>query len=122
METNVLIENLNLSDSEWELLNKNEYNIIFNSLDMDNFLSPEMTMVIIDIAQNIGYDAAYDLLKFIFLKIIYIAKNVFKGNKQNTIRIILAEKEYTISSDFDLTESQKDKLIDAAIKKMLEND
>lgn len=126
MKTNVLVENLNLPESEWDLLNKNEHNVIFNPLDTNNFLPPEMIMVIVDIAQNIGYNAAYDLLKFIISKIIYMVKIIIKGNKecnnQNTIRIISDGKEYTMSFNFDLTDSQKDKLIDAAIKKLLKND
>ena len=81
MNTVVLIENLKLTEAELEQLNaNNEHGIVFSSLDEDSFLPEEIVFVIIQIAQNIGYNAIYDSLKFVVSKVINLTESKIKNN------------------------------------------
>lgn len=84
----------------------------------DSFL----IMLLIQLGQNIGFNAAYDLLKYIFNQLFLLLSKKPQSITEHVTRInvVLGEKTYSISCNFPLTQKQKDKLIDAAIKKLLQ--
>lgn len=81
----------------------------------DFSFSPETVMLIIELIQNIGYNAAYDLIKSAILLI--ISKIPTSPTKDTKIILINGEQKSEIYLSFEATEEQKDRLIDAAIEK-----
>ncbi len=78
-------------------------------------LPPEIVMIVIELLQNIGYSAAYDLIKVSVLSIVSKISNSLK--KEIRVIVINGDKRSEIILPFDVTEEQKNKLVDAAIEK-----
>lgn len=121
MNTVVLIENLKLTEAELEQMNaNNEHGIVFSSLDEDSFLPEEIVFVIIQIAQNIGYNAIYDSLKFVVSKVINLTESKIKNN-DTKIEFQYNENKASFNCNFTLTQEQKNEIIEAILEKMLNN-
>lgn len=121
MNTVVLIENLKLTEADLELLNaNNEHGIVFGSLDEDSFLPEEIVFVIIQIAQNIGYNAIYDSLKFVVSKVINLTESKIKNN-DTKIEFQYNDNKASFSCNFTLAQEQKNEIIEAILEKMLNN-
>lgn len=80
-------------------------------------ISPEVVMVIIELLQNMGYNATYDLLKISISSII----SKLHLNKRHETRIVVLVDgiKSEIRLNLDISEEQKDKLIDATIERFL---
>lgn len=121
MNTVVLIENLKLTEADLEHLNaNNEHGIVFGSLDEDGFLPEEIVFVIIQIAQNIGYNAIYDSLKFVVSKVINLTESKIKNN-DTKIEFQYNDNKASFSCNFTLAQEQKNEIIEAILEKMLNN-
>lgn len=121
MNTVVLIENLKLTEADLEHLNaNNEHGIVFSSLDEDSFLPEEIVFVIIQIAQNIGYSAIYDTLKFVVSKVINLTESKIKNN-DTKIEFQYNENKASFSCNFTLAQEQKNEIIETILEKMLNN-
>lgn len=112
--TNEMIEELNEQTDDCQY---------FLSKQKDMFIPPEFIAIVIELLHNLSYSATYDILKMILLSI--ISKLSFKykkesAEKETDIIIIYNNNKIEFKTSFELSESQKDKVIDAAIKKMLE--
>ncbi|MFR1841315.1 MAG: hypothetical protein ACLUV3_06385 [Oscillospiraceae bacterium] len=121
MKTNIFIDACELLPDDIEYLNSNadEKDVTFSLINTKKLLSPEFIIILIELAKNIGYSAAYDMLKFSLSKIIGIfSKKNPKGTKK--FEIVCNQNKYSLTCDFPLTQEQQDKLIDAAIKKFIE--
>lgn len=81
--------------------------------------SPEMITFVFDIVKNVGYNALYDLIKFVLLKVI----NEVQIHTKNDTKITLIHNDdvYRFDFSFELNEEQKNKLIDAAIEHMFKD-
>lgn len=121
MNTIVLIDGITLTDADLEFLNyDNENGVFFGTTNQKNFLPAETVLIIIEIAQNLGYSAIYDILKFSLLKVVDFVGNKTE-NKETKIEIDCNGKKVSLNCNFVLTKKQKDKFIDAAIKKLLDD-
>lgn len=121
MNTVVLIENLKLTEADLEHLNaNNEHGIVFGSLDEDSFLPEEIVFVIIQIAQNIGYSAIYDSLKFVVSKVINLTESKIKNN-DTKIEFQYNDNKASFSCNFTLAQEQKNEIIETILEKMLNN-
>ena len=121
MNTIVLIDGVTLTDADLELLNNdNENGVVFGSTNQKNFLPPETVLLIVELGNNLGYNAIYDVLKFILLKVVGFIKNKTE-NIETKIEIACNGKKASLDCNFELTEKQKDKFIDAAIKNLLDD-
>jgi hypothetical protein len=121
MNTVVLIENLKLTEADLEHLNaNNEHGIVFGSLDEDSFLPEEIVFVIIQIAQNIGYNAIYDSLKFVVSKVINLTESKIKNN-YTKIEFQYNDNKASFSCNFTLAQEQKNEIIETILEKMLNN-
>jgi len=121
MKTNIFIDACELLPDDIEYLNSNadEKDVTFSLINTKKLLSPEFIIILIELAKNIGYSAAYDMLKFSLSKIIGIfSKKNPKGTKK--FEIVCNQNKYSLTCDFPLTQEQQDKLIDAVIKKFIE--
>ena len=120
MKCKVTVDSSSLTVSDMEFLNEGEAEIRFFRTDANNFLPPGVIFVLIELGQNIGYNAAYDALKYALGKLMAVFTGKKSERKSETkIEIACGEERYSISCSFELTEVQKDKLVDAAAKKLL---
>lgn len=95
--------------------------ISFNLLEIRNFLPPEVILILIEVGNEVGYglatNALYDVLKLTLRCI--IEKLSSKRPEQKTeIEIVCNDKRHSFSCNFQLTEEQKNKLIDALAQKL----
>ena len=68
MKCSVLIDSNLISKDEVRILNEPDKGISFSSTETSSFLPAEMVLILIDLAQNIGYSAAYDAIKKILIE------------------------------------------------------
>lgn len=119
MKCELIIDSSLLTENDMMLLNNGEEEIRFSKTDTNDFFPPEVILVLIEIGRNIGYNAVYDAVKYALGKLVA----VFAGKKRKAetkMEIACGDKRYSVSFNFELTEEQKDKLVDAAAKKLLE--
>lgn len=86
-------------------------------------VSPDMFIIIFEILKNLGNNATYDLLKMALLEIISKIGAIRKQksmSKITTIIVITDEKRTEVNISFELNEEQKNKVVDAAIKKLFD--
>lgn len=82
--------------------------------------SYEILLIIFELMKNISFSTAYDILKFTLLN---IYKQIVKKeltSKIQFLKITNGSKVCTIETNMQLTDEQKNKLIDATIKDLLE--
>lgn len=120
MKCKFVIDSSLLTADDIGILNDEEKEISFLKVDSKNFLPAEIVLVLIELGQNIGYSAAYDIIKYALNKLMTLFKKRTQEDSKIKIDLAYGEKIYSITCNFDLTEEQKDKLIDAAAKKLLE--
>ncbi len=114
--TTVFIDGFLLDDIESTNTEAFEKNIEFINGSDSDILDSTLIIVAIQLLQSISFDVAYDILKYILNKI--FAK--LPHNKSSyTIQITCNKKVFVVYVDFEMTEEQKDKLVNAAIQKFL---
>jgi hypothetical protein len=121
MEHTVNLVGINISDSDMNdisLLFK-EKSICLVSFQKENFLPDAIGVIIIQLAQCIPYNIMYDTMKYILLKI--ISKIKLTSNQGTLISIKTNDRHSEISLSFDLTDKQKNKMVDAVIQKLLDD-
>ena len=90
------------------------------SYNATNFISSDVLgILIIQFAQSISFSAAYDMLKYILLVVMTKMSNLKTNANQTYISIELNNKTSKVAFSFDLTDEQKDKLIDVVAQKLL---
>lgn len=83
-------------------------------------IPPDIIIIVCELLKNIEYSATYDLLKSAFLFVISRIHEIHKNKAPETKITIYCNGEIAeITLPFELTEGQKDRIIDAAIKKFL---
>lgn len=86
-------------------------------------ISEDMLIIIFEILKNLEYNAIYDLLKMALLEIIskiYTLKKHKSMSKTTSIIVIVNEKRTEVNLPFELSEEQKNKVVDAAINKLFD--
>ena len=121
MKCELIIDSSLLTENDMVLLNEGGKEIQCCKTDTNHFFPPEVILILIDLSQNMAYSAAYDTVKYALGKLV----SMFTGKRgkektQTKMEIACGDKRYSLSFDFELTEEQKNKLVDAAAKKLLE--
>lgn len=85
-------------------------------------MSPDMIIIIFEIIKNLGINATYDLVKMALLEIIskICTKKQGSMSKMTSIIVIVNDKRTEVDLSFELNEEQKNKVVDAAIKKLFD--
>lgn len=87
-------------------------------------ISEDMLIIIFEILKNLEYSAIYDLLKMALLEIISkiyaLKKHKFMSKTTTSIIVIVNEKRTEVNLPFELSEEQKNKVVDAAINKLFD--
>lgn len=86
-------------------------------------MSPDMLIIIFEILKNLGTNATYDLVKMALLEII---SKIYVIRKQNSVPgttsivVIVNDKRAEVNVSFELDKEQKNKVVDAAIRKLFD--
>lgn len=126
MNCKLMVDSSFLTENDILLLNKKEKEIQFSQMKTHNFLPPEVIFVLIELSRNITYSAAYDAVKYALNKLISTLSEK-KSNEppqieapKTKMEIVCGDQKYSVSFSFELTENQKNQLVDVAAKKLLE--
>lgn len=119
MEKNIAIITCNDCDQAIiDELNSNSNGIIYKMANRRNIISSsDIIIIMYELVKNICYSTSYDLLKTSILMILSkIKPHSFRAKK---IVIIFNNKKSEIIFPFELNDEQKDKVVNAAIEKIL---
>lgn len=125
MKTTVTINTDLLNSQDMNNCNQEAdgYDVEFQVLETNSFLPSGLILVLIETAQNVGYNALYDLLKYSLFRLLSVISDKTSkiGSEQKTkITISIDKKKFSINCSFPLSESQQEKIIDAAVEKFRE--
>ncbi len=121
MKCELIIDSPLLTKNDIILLNKGEKEIQFLKIETHNLFPPEIMLILIQLAENIGYSVIYDIIKYALCKLkALLTEKKTKQPSRIKIEIVCGRQKCSIACNFELTENQKDKLLDAAIKKLME--
>lgn len=122
MKCEVMIDSPLLTEKDEILLNQGEKEIRFFRTETHHFLPPEAILILVEFGKSIGYSAAYDILKYALGKFITVLiQQKKKKTVQTKMEIVCGDTMYSLCFNFELTKDQKDKLVDAAARKLLES-
>lgn len=101
-----------------ELIASN-HDVDITFLPQKNFASSSAAVIIaFEFVKNLAYNTSYDLMKCMTVSLLGKIKSSQKKN--TSITITKGTERSQIDFSFELTEEQRDRLIDAAIQKLLE--
>ena len=85
----------------------------------NNFLPADIVLILMNLVENVGYNAAYDIIKQCVSQVYSIISH--KKHKPASFHLKLSYNGNEISCDINtsLTDDQRDKLIDAVAQKIL---
>lgn len=119
MKCSVLIDSSLIDKEDVRTLNESDNDISYSATETSGFLPTEVVLVLIDLAQNIGYSAAYDAVKYVAAKIILLISKKRKKESETRFELTCNGKKFSMKMDCPLTEQQVDKLVDAAAQALL---
>lgn len=82
-------------------------------------VTPGEILIIYELVRNLSYNAIYDFLKLSLSAIISKIKSKNRAEKDTQITVIIGSEKSIMNIPFELTDVQKDKIVDAAITKFL---
>ena len=115
----VIIDSCLLDKEDMSILNAQSENIRYSLVKSSGFISSEVILVLVDLARNIGYNAAYDILKNTILKIYTLVKSKKKPSPNLQFEISCNGSVFSLRGNKELSDAQMDKLVDAAVKVLL---
>ena len=119
MKCSVLIDSSLIDKEDVRTLNESDNDISYSATETSGFLPAEVVLVLIDLAQNIGYSAAYDAIKYVAAKIVLLISKKKKKESETRFELACNGKKFSLKMDCPLTEQQVDKLFDAAAQALL---
>ena len=119
MKCSVLIDSSLIDKEDVRTLNESDNDISYSATETSGFLPAEVVLVLIDLAQNIGYSAAYDAIKYVAAKIVLSISKKKKKESETRFELTCNGKKFSLKMDCPLTEQQVDKLVDAAAQALL---
>ena len=115
----VTIDSCLINKEDMLILNDQSENISYNFVKSSGFLSPEVILVLVDLVNNIGYNAAYDILKSTILKIVMLIKRKKDSHTNLQFEISCNGSVFSLRGNKELSDQQMDKLVDAAVNVLL---
>lgn len=119
MKCSVLIDSSLIDKEDVRTLNESDNDISYSATETSGFLPTEVVLILIDLAQNIGYSAAYDAIKYVAAKIVLLISKKRKKESETRFELTCNGKKFSMKMDCPLTEQQVDKLVDAAAQALL---
>lgn len=119
MKCSVLIDSSLIGNEDVRILNDESSEIKYSATESADFLPPEVVLIFIELFQNMGYNAAYDTVKYVLRKIITLVGNKKADKTEFQFEISCNGKKFSLRGNTPLTEQQKDKLVNAAAEVLL---
>ena len=111
---------IGLNYDKEEVLMINKYapeELWFSTVRATGISSQDVIMVIISLAQGVGANCLYDILKYVLNTIILKTKKLRLHNK--IVELTTNDKTVSFRTNCDLSQEQTDKLIDAVIQRII---
>ena len=110
---------ISFSLEDMNYLNQNEKGVIFEEIPCNTLIPHDMIIVLIEISNNIGMSALYDILKYSFGYLFSFIQNKLLPKKEKTVFKIRKDgKEFDCILSFDLNEEQKKEIVDAVVEEL----
>lgn len=133
MKNNVYINAPTLDSKDLNEISKSKYseNTEFDFILGHGLMPPDTIVCVFLLVQSIGYNAAYDLIKFVLLSIwkAVTVKNGSEANDETKIQINLSDKNengkvtnhknITVSVSYKMDSEERQRVIDMALKSLL---
>ena len=84
-----------------------------------SFLPPEVVLILIEMARNLGYDAAYDAAKQVISRIVLLVVKKKPDECPTWFEVACNDQKFTVKADRSLTDQQMDQLVDASARMLL---
>ena len=94
--------------------NAHDDEIRFYSTETSGFLSSEVVLILIELARNLGYDAVYDVVKYVISRIILLVVKKKPDECPTRFEVACNVQKFTVKADRSLTDQQMDQLVDAS--------
>ena len=89
------------------------------SAEISVFLPPEVVLILIELARNLGYDAAYDAVKYVIFRIILLVVKKKPDECPTRFEVACNDQKFTVKADRLLTDQQMDQLVEASARMLL---
>ncbi len=76
-------------------------------------------MILIELARNLGYDAAYDAVKQVISKIILLVVKKEPDECPTWFEVACNDQKFTVKANRSLTDQQMDQLVEASARVLL---
>lgn len=83
------------------------------------FLPPEVVSILIEMARNLRYDAAYDAVKNVISRIILLVVKKKPDECPTRFEVVCNDQKFTVKADRSLTDQQMNQLVDASARMLL---
>lgn len=115
----VLIDSNLIKEEDVLILNKLNSDIHFEATGVSGWLSRAEVLVLIDLARNLEYDAAYRTLKYVLMESVSLIAGKRKRKKTVTITAICDGRRFLMEEENPLKEKRMDRLTDEAARALL---
>lgn len=115
----VLIDSNLIKEEDVLILNKLNSDIHFEATGVSGWLSRAEVLVLIDLARNLEYDAAYRTLKYVLMESVSLIAGKRKRKKSVTITVICDGRRFLMEEENPLKEKRMDQLTDEAARALL---
>ena len=115
----VLIDSNLIKEEDVLILNKLNSDIHFEATGVSGWLSRAEVLVLIDLARNLEYDAAYRTLKYVLMESVSLIAGKRKRKKTVTITVICDGRRFLMEEEHPLKEKRMDQLTDEAARALL---
>ena len=119
MKCSVLIDSSLIGNEDVRILNDESSEIKYSATESSDFLPAEVVLILIELFQNMGYNAAYDTVKYVLRKIVTLVGHKKTDKTELQFEISCNGKKFSLRGNTPLTEQQKDKLVNAAAEVLL---
>ena len=115
----VLIDSNLIKEEDVLILNKLNSDIHFEATGVSGWLSRAEVLVLIDLARNLEYDAAYRTVKYVLMESVSLIAGKRKRKKSVTITVICDGRRFLMEEENPLKEKRMDQLTDEAARALL---
>ena len=115
----VLIDSNLIKEEDVLILNKLNSDIHFEATGVSGWLSRAEVLVLIDLAKNLEYDAAYRTLQYVLMESVSLIAGKRKRKKSVTITVICDGRRFLMEEENPLKEKRMDQLTDEAARALL---
>lgn len=119
MKCSVFINSNLIDQGDICAFNAHDDEIHFCSTETSGFLPPEVVLILIELARNLGYDAAYDAVKHVISWIILLVVKKKPDECPTRFEVACNDQKFTVKADRLLTDQQMDQLVEASARMLL---